>query len=134
MVVDDPALRDLTFALTDEVLRFDDPRGAARRFAAIVGDIGVPRSLGLVDRVSLAVGAKVARVLPRLVMPMVRARMMREANGVVLSADDPAFADHVVRRRDQGFHLNVNVLGEAILSDAEADVRMAMLRERITCR
>lgn len=132
MVVDDPALRDLTFALTDEVLRFDDPRGAARRFAAIVGDIGVPRSLGLVDRVSLAVGAKVARVLPRLVMPMVRARMMREANGVVLSADDPAFADHVVRRRDQGFHLNVNVLGEAILSDAEADVRMAMLRERIS--
>ena len=32
----DPAARDLIFALTDEVLRVDDPALAARRFAAIV--------------------------------------------------------------------------------------------------
>lgn len=130
-VVGDASLRELTFAMTDEVLRFTDDRRAARRLRSVVAEHGVPTSMGAVDRLSLAVGARLAPRLPRVVMPMVRSRLLREANGVVLSADDPAFAEHLRHRTEQGFRLNVNVLGEAILSDAEADVRVGMLRERI---
>ncbi len=124
-------MRDLTFALTDEVLRFDSPRRAAARFRSIVADIGVPSSLGLFDRLLLRVGGALAPLLPWVVMPLVRSRIVRESSGVVLSADDPAFARHAAARATDGFRLNVNVLGEAILSDAEADERMAMIRERI---
>lgn len=130
-VVDDPRLRALTFALTDEVLRFEQHRRAASRFKAIVREVGVPTSLSLFDRLSLRIGAVVAPVLPWAVMPLVRRRIVKESNGVVLSADDPAFANHIARRRAEGFPLNVNVLGEAILSDAEADERMRLIRERI---
>ena len=130
-VVADKDLRELTFALTDEVLRVDEPQRAAARFATVVADIGAPRSLGLLDRSTLVVGAKLAPLVPRLVMPLVRARLIRESNGVVLPAGDPKFADHVARRRTEGFRLNVNVLGEAILSDVEAARRTSMLRERI---
>ena len=130
-VVHDDQLRALTFALTDEVLRFDDDARAAARFAAIVDEIGVPGSLGLADRSMLRVGARLAERVPRLVMPLVRQRIVRESNGVVLRADDPAFARHVERRAGAGFALNVNVLGEAILSDAEADERLRLVRERI---
>ena len=130
-VVEDDRLRELTFALTDEVLRFDDHRRAARRFRAIVRDIGVPPSLGRLDRVQLRVGALVAPLLPWVVMPLVRRRIVRESNGVVLPAEDPGFASHVAGRRREGFLANVNVLGEAILSDAEADQRMRMILERI---
>jgi len=130
-VVQDSALRELTFALTDEVLRFESPRRAAARFHSIVDDIGVPSSLGRVDRVLLRAGAALAPSLPWLVMPLVRSRIVRESKGVVLSADDPAFARYAAARATDGFRLNVNVLGEAILSDAEADERMTMIRERI---
>ena len=130
-VVHDDQLRTLTFALTDEVLRFDDDRRAAARFAAIVDEIGVPSSLGVADRWMLRTGALLAERVPRLVMPLVRRRIVRESNGVVLQADDPAFARHVARRAEAGFRLNVNVLGEAILSDAEADERLRLVRERI---
>ncbi|MEQ1699953.1 MAG: bifunctional proline dehydrogenase/L-glutamate gamma-semialdehyde dehydrogenase [Ilumatobacteraceae bacterium] len=130
-VVQDAQLRELTFALTDEVLRFTSSRRAAARLRAIVRDVGVPGSLGLFDRLSLRVGAAMAPVLPWVVMPLVRSRIVRESNGVVLSADDPAFGNHVARRSADGFRLNVNVLGEAILSDAEAAQRMVMIRERI---
>lgn len=130
-VVDDAALRTLTFALTDEVLRLDDDRRAATRFAAVVRDAGDTGGLGLVDRLSLRIGAALAPRLPRLVMPLVRRRILGELEGVVLPAEDPAFARHVAVRDQEGFRLNVNVLGEAILSDAEADARMAQLRERI---
>ena len=130
-VVEDAALRALTFALTDEVLRFDDDRRAAARFRAIVAEVGVPAGLGPFDRLLLRLGVPTSRLLPRLVMPLVRGRIVRESNGVVLEADDPGFARHVARRTAEGFRLNVNVLGEAILSDAEADDRMRQLRERI---
>jgi RHH-type proline utilization regulon transcriptional repressor/proline dehydrogenase/delta 1-pyrroline-5-carboxylate dehydrogenase len=130
-VVDDERLRALTFALTDEVLRVNDNPRAAARFRAIVRDIGVPPSLGLVDRWSLRVGALVASALPWIVMPLVRRRVLQESSGVVLPADDPAFAHHLAARRGQGFPLNVNVLGEAILSDDEADARMRLIRERV---
>ena len=130
-VVQDSALRELTFALTDEVLRFASPRRAAARFHSLVDDIGVPSSLRRVDRVLLRAGAALAPLLPWLVMPLVRSRIVRESSGVVLSADDPAFARHAAARSADGFRLNVNVLGEAILSDAEADERLAMIRERI---
>src|SRR5688500_10178650 len=68
----DPALRELTFALTVEVLRMDEPRRAAERFRAIVGDVGVPSSLGAVDRWLLRVGARAAAFVPSVVMPLVR--------------------------------------------------------------
>ncbi len=130
-IVDDPGLRELTFALTDEVLRLDDDRRAALRFAAVVRDLRDASGVGLVDRVSLRIGALVAPRLPRLVMPLVRRRILSEARGVVLPANDPAFARHLAHRASEGFRVNVNVLGEAILSDAEADARMVLLRERI---
>lgn len=130
-VVQDERLRALTFALTDEVLRFDEHRRAAARFRSIVHEVGVPSSLGIVDKLSLRIGAVVAPVLPWIVMPLVRRRIIKESNGVVLPADDPAFAEHLARRRGERFPLNVNVLGEAILSDTEADERMRLIRERV---
>ena len=130
-VVHDERLRALTFALTDEVLRFDDHRRGAARFRAIVDELGVPSSLGPLDRVLLTVGARLSTRLPGVVMPLVRSRIVRESNGVVISADDPAFGRHVARRTAGGYSLNVNVLGEAILSDAEADERLRLVRERI---
>ncbi len=130
-VIEDDQLRALTFALTDEVLRVEDPRRAAVRLRAIVRDVGVPHSLSLIDRLSLSVGARLAPFVPWLVMPLVRRRIVRESNGVVLPADDPAFARHLARRRADHFPLNVNVLGEAILSDPEADERMRLILERV---
>ena len=126
----DPAARELIFALTDEVLRVDDPALAARRFAAIVS-AHPTTAVGLLDRVLMRSGAVVAPLLPRLVMPLVSKRVKAETRGIVLSSADPAFADHVRTRRAQGVRLNVNPLGEAILSDAEAAARMRLVCERI---
>lgn len=126
----DPAARALTFELTDEVLRIDDPRRAADRFAAAVR-AHPTAALGPVDRVLLRLGAMVAPRLSVLVMPLVQRRVRAETAGIVLPSEDPAFARHVQRRRQEGVRLNINPLGEAILSDAEADQRLALVLERI---
>ena len=130
-LVSDEAGRELTLALTDQVLRIDGARRSAARFAALVGENGAPTALAPFDKARLLAGSRLAKALPGLVMPLVERRILAEAHGVVLPAEDPAFAAHVRRRRAEGVRLNVNVLGEAILSDAEAEHRMALLRSRL---
>ncbi len=130
-LVDDEAGRELTLALTDQVLRIDGRRRAAERFADLVRTHGVPDALGPIDSAMLAVGSRVARAVPGIVMPLAIQRILAEAGGVVLPAEDPAFARHVRRRHEEGVRLNINLLGEAILSDAEAERRTAALLARI---
>lgn len=127
----DPDGLALALALTDEVTRIEDPVRAAQRFADIVARTGVPATLGPIDRSLLRLGASLAPRLPRLVGPLLAQRIRREARGVVLPAEDPAFSRHLARRRGQGIVSNVNVLGEAVLGEDEATRRFDAVLERV---
>ncbi len=122
-VIGDPGTADLTMALTDEVLRIDNPKQAAKRFSALVAEHSAA-SLSLVDRVMLRVGALVAPVLPRIVMPLVLARLKGETSNTIVSSDISRFDAHRHRREADGFQLNVNLLGESILGEGEATRRL----------
>ena len=126
----DPAGRALLFSLTDEVLRATDPRRALRRLQTLLAD-GTPRALGPLDRAGLRLAAWSAPIAPRLVARAVEQRVRAETHGVILPADDPGFARHVARRRAAGMDLNINLLGEAILGDDEADARLDAVCARL---
>lgn len=125
-LLEDPNGRELILALTDEVMRIDDRCVQAQRFADTVSRYPTG-AIGALDGLMLRVGAQVASRLPRLVMPLVVRRIKAETRGIVLPAADPALAGHIRRRASDGFGLNINPLGEAILSDAEADARLDTL-------
>jgi RHH-type transcriptional regulator, proline utilization regulon repressor / proline dehydrogenase / delta 1-pyrroline-5-carboxylate dehydrogenase len=129
-LLDDPNGREMIFALTDQVMRIDSPARAAAKFADVI-ERHPTTAIGPLDRLMMRAGAIVAPLLPKIVMPIVVKRIKHETRGIVLPADDPAFANHVKRRSGDGVRLNVNPLGEAILSDAEADERMRAVIERI---
>jgi RHH-type transcriptional regulator, proline utilization regulon repressor / proline dehydrogenase / delta 1-pyrroline-5-carboxylate dehydrogenase len=129
-LVRNPSAAAFTVALTDEVARIRVPSRAAGRFARLVhqADLsGFPAT----DRVLLVLAAALARPLPRVVMPLVTRRLRNESAGVILPAEDPAFAQHLARRRREGMRANVNVLGEAIIGELEAQRRTAMVLERL---
>jgi RHH-type proline utilization regulon transcriptional repressor/proline dehydrogenase/delta 1-pyrroline-5-carboxylate dehydrogenase len=127
-LIEDERGRELVQMLTDDVLRIHDPARAARRFADVVRSIGIPESLGRLDALMLRTGARIVPRAPRVLMPLVVRRVRNETKGVVLSSLDPALADHVRVRRAEGVGLNINVLGEAILSNAEAAERLCAVR------
>ena len=130
-LVADPAGREMVQRLTDEVLRIPSNRRAARRFADVVDEHGLPGSLSRVDRLLLSAGAKLAPALPQVVMPLVRRRILSETKGVVLPAEDPPFAEHAALRRREGIGLLVNPLGESILGDDEARRRVDQVLEKL---
>ena len=64
------------------------------------------------------------RILPRVVMPLVKRRIVAETRGLIVPADAHALTRHLRKRAAEHTKLNLNVLGEAILSDAEAEQRI----------
>lgn len=122
--------RQLIFSMTDQVLRIEDPALAAARFADVVNRHHTT-AVGRIDALLLRAGALIAPRLPRVVMPLVVKRIKAETHGIVIPADDPQFGSHLERRAADGVGINVNPLGEAILSDAEADERFRSVLDRI---
>ncbi len=126
IVVNDGLAR-FTRVLTDEVARLDDPRRAARRFAEVVATTDTS-AFGPADRLLVRIGARVAPLLPWIVMPLVLGRLRDEAEGTIVFDREPGLTRHLSRRRSNGFRTNVNILGEAILGTDEAEHRLDLIR------
>jgi RHH-type proline utilization regulon transcriptional repressor/proline dehydrogenase/delta 1-pyrroline-5-carboxylate dehydrogenase len=123
MLADDESRR-FTLALADEVLRIHDDRRAAARLREVVAE-GLPPFLGPLDRLLLRTGAAASRVLPRAVMPLVARRVRNETEAVLLPSDEPGLAARVKDHAKHDIHMNLNLLGEAILGEDEARQRVA---------
>lgn len=127
----DDAGRDLLLDLTDQVLRIRDPKRSAERLHDLTAE-GVPASLGGFDRLGLATLGKVAPAIPAITEKAVDWRISKDTADVILASEEPTFSDYVERRTNEGFRINVNILGEAILGNDEATARCANVLNRIT--
>ena len=120
-LVGDPRGLDLAVTFVDKVARPEDARVAAKELAGI--SAGAAGFLGPTDRALLGVGAKVAKLAPGMVVPLARKRLRQLVGHLVVDAHDPALAEHLAKARQDGFRLNINLLGEAVLGEAEAQSR-----------
>ncbi|MHB1078529.1 MAG: proline dehydrogenase family protein [Prosthecobacter sp.] len=115
--------------LTDQAFR---PRSAARvadQFTHILDVQGVPRFFSPLDRALLRGFQTFGGWLPGVSVPMVKGHMQHETANVILPAEPEVLAEHLRQRTAQGVRMNVNFLGEAILSEAEAERRLTLYLE-----
>ena len=122
-LVADPAGLELAVRFVDRVARPQDVRVAARELAGLTSGAAAG-FLGPLDRAMLGVGALVAPVLPDVVVPAARLRL-RSLVGHLVADDGPGLAAHLAATRAEGFRLNLNLLGEAVLGEREAAARLA---------
>lgn len=107
----------------DRVIRPEDRSTAARQFASLVHEMGLPSFLSPFDRLLVRLGARIGLRLPGLVMPLAERRMKGLIGHLVVDSDLDRLSAHLRRRKSEGFSLNVNLLGEAVLGNAEAERR-----------
>ena len=119
-IIADPEGIGFTMRFVDRVARHRHDRLAADQLVRLVTDRDLPGFLGRFDRLMLQVGARLAPVLPRLVMPLARRRLRQLVGHMVVDAAPGPVHDHLARRRGEGYSMNVNLLGEAVLGEGEA--------------
>ena len=88
----------------------------------------LPPFVSGLNRPGLRLGALLAPTLPRVVMPIARRRLRALVGRLVVDAHPGPLRRHVRRLRRSGFAVNLNLLGEAVLGEAEAGRRL-----RATC-
>ena len=126
----DPAAVKLTMALTDEVIRISSLTQAARTLRRI-SKLATSTGLGFLDFLGIKVGGLLSFVFPIQVMRIVHWRVRSAADGIILPAEPIALRKHIQRRAEQGVRLNINLLGEAVLGEKEAQSRLNSIIELI---
>ena len=130
-LVSDPAGLELAVRFIDRVARPEDERVAARELAALTPYASAARGfLGPVDRTLLTLGAPLAPLLPQAVVPAARLRLRQIVGHLVADAGDD-LAVHIARAAADGFRLNLNLLGEAVLGETEATRRLERVQELV---
>ncbi|MXZ52244.1 MAG: aldehyde dehydrogenase family protein [Acidimicrobiaceae bacterium] len=107
----------------DRVIRPESPAASALQLASLVGKAELPSFLSPLDRLLVRLGARLGPRLPRLVMPIARRRMRALVGHLVVDSEPERLGAHLQARAAEGYSLNVNMLGEAVLGDAEAGRR-----------
>lgn len=116
----DPAGKELTFHLADEVFRPPSATAQAATFRRLVKTHGVPKYLRPHERVLMKVGAIASRFFPAIVMPAVTAQIRKDSQRVILAREEKPLDAYFAKRSK----VNLNLLGEAILGEEEAQNRL----------
>ncbi len=128
-VLADPDGLTFTVGFVDGVIRPDSVVAAAaqlRRIAPIV-----PEFLPWYLRGAVRAGGALAPFMPVPVVPVAR-RALREMVGhLVVDARPARLGPVLARLRSSGARLNINLLGEAVLGDREADRRLDGIHELV---
>ena len=122
-VLSDPKGLDFATGFVDGVVRPEDLRVAARNFRAVARD--VPSFLPFYLRALIRLGGSVATVVPPIVVPIARRVLRQMVRHLIVDASDRRLGPALARIGGPGTRLNVNLLGEAILGQREADRRVA---------
>ena len=126
----DPAAIDLTMSLTDEVMRMSSMRHAARTLRRSAKGASIS-GLGAIDYFGIKAASAASYLFPTLVMRIVHQRVRMAANGIILPAEKSLLGKHIQSRNGEEARLNINVLGEAVLGDHEAQQRLASVIEMV---
>ncbi|CAN5410837.1 proline dehydrogenase family protein [soil metagenome] len=121
-VLKDPKGLDFTLGFVDKVVRPEDLRVAGRNLEKLTHSI--PAFLPWYLRAAIFVGGTLAPLLPWLVVPIARWVLRRMVGHLVIDATPEKLDKTLARLRQPGIRLNLNLLGEAVLGDDEADRRL----------
>ena len=119
-----------TTALTDECFRSSSHARITNQVRFRLAQHGVPQYLSTFKRFQLQAYTHLKDNLAEAATPLLQRMIRKETAQVILPAEKEQLRSHVQKRRHQGICSNINHLGEAILSEPEAERRIqAYLKE-----
>ena len=111
--------------MLDETSQVRDTQKLALRVKELIDQYGIPKFLSAGDHLLFWMYQKFA-YLPLfnwLAVPIIKWRLRRDTSRVIIDAARPHLTKHLATRFDQNIGQNVNLLGEVVLGDGEADKR-----------
>ena len=113
---------DFTVGFVDRVVRPEDLAVAARNLKVLARD--TPAFLPWYMRIAIRLGGVLAQYLPWLVVPIARRVLRGMVGHLIIDARPVQLGKAIASLKTDRVRLNLNLLGEAVLGDAEARRRL----------
>jgi RHH-type proline utilization regulon transcriptional repressor/proline dehydrogenase/delta 1-pyrroline-5-carboxylate dehydrogenase len=120
-ILKDPKGLNWTLSFVDRVIRPSDKTVAAAELYNLSTDL--PKSLSSLDRLTIRVGGLFAKPFSFIVIPIAKARLRQLVGHLIADARSRKLKRHIARSKSKGISLNLNLLGEAVLGEREANYR-----------
>ena len=124
-MVTTPSDKKFIVRMLDETSQIRDRQKLAIRVKELIDQYGIPKFLDCFDHALFWMYQKFA-YLPLfnwVAVPIIKWRLRRDTSRVIIDAARPSLTEHLATRFHQDIGQNVNLLGEVVLGDGEADKR-----------
>ena len=111
--------------MLDETSQVRDRQKLALRVKELIDQYGIPQFLDKGDHFLFQIYQKMgySPLLNWATVPIIKWRLRRDTSRVIINAARPKLTRHLATRFDQNIGQNVNLLGEVVLGNGEADKR-----------
>lgn len=123
-MVQHPRDKAILTQMTDQAFRSERSARAADQLVHILDVQGIPRFFRPLQRTMLRGFQSFGEYLPGVAVPLVKEKMRQETANVILPAEPDMLRAHLRARRAEDVRMNVNLLGESLLGEQEAERRL----------
>ena len=124
-MVTTPSDKKFIVRMLDETSQIRDRQKLAIRVKELIDQYGIPKFLDASDHSLFWMYQKFAYrpLFNWVAVPIIKWRLRRDTGRVIIDAARPSLTTHLATRFQQDIGQNVNLLGEVVLGDGEADKR-----------
>lgn len=128
----DPVGKAFTTAMTDQCFRSHNHKRVADQMIHLLQQLGAPQYLDWLKRAQLLAFRSLPTSVAQFLIPLVSRELRSQTERVILPGEAKLLTKHIKERTTEGVKLNLNHLGEAILSEAEAKQRLQIYLDDLT--
>ena len=123
IMVQRPQDKKFLVKMLDESSQIRDRRKLARRIKSLIDRYGIPEFLNKRDAFLFRMYQAFGYHFDFIAIPIIKKRLRMDTSRVIIDAARPHLTEHLATRFEQKIGQNVNLLGEVVLGNEEADKR-----------
>ncbi len=125
-MLSNPMDKILLIELMDQSFRSKTPKRVADQVQFLFDKYGMASFFTTSERFLMWLFDNIGVYLPNISIPLFIKKIRNDTKTVVLQGEDGPFNAHLEKRRKEGTRVNINLIGEIVLGEEEANKRMQM--------
>jgi RHH-type proline utilization regulon transcriptional repressor/proline dehydrogenase/delta 1-pyrroline-5-carboxylate dehydrogenase len=122
-LVQTPQYKTFLSRMLDESSQIRDNKRLNRRVKQLLQEYGIPDFFNAFDRLLIKLYLAGGYWFPSIAMPIFKSKLRNETNKIIIAEERPKLTKHLEERKQSQIGQNVNLLGEVVLGDGEAEHR-----------
>ena len=122
-LVQTPEYKTFLSRMLDESSQIRDNQQLNKRVRKIIKKYGIPDFFNNFNRLLIRMYMTCGHRFPSLAMPIFKRKLRRETKKIIIAEERPELTKHLAERAKSQIGQNVNLLGEVVLGDVEAENR-----------